>query len=70
MSDDSDEEVKEEIKGDFVESEFIIDGIYNVTGIGFVVGGTIIKGTILKNQTLMLGPDKNGHFKPVTVKGI
>jgi GTPase len=41
-----------------------------VKNVGLVIGGTVIKGTITMNQTLMLGPDKNGQFKPVVVKGM
>lgn len=37
---------------------------------GFVLGGTVTKGEIVLNQTLLLGPDKIGQFKPVLVKGI
>lgn len=53
-----------------VETEFVIDGVYNVTGVGVVTGGTITRGQIELNQTLMLGPDKNGNFKAVIVKGM
>ena len=37
---------------------------------GIVVNGVVLKGTIHINQELMLGPDRNGNFKMVTVKGI
>jgi GTPase len=53
-----------------VESEFIVDSTYNVKNVGFVVGGTVTKGEIQLNSTLMMGPDKNGTFKGVIVKGI
>jgi GTPase len=53
-----------------VESEFIVDSTYNVKNVGFVVGGTVTKGEIPLNTTLMMGPDKNGTFKGVIVKGI
>ncbi len=43
--------------------EFLIDGIYQVTGVGLVVAGTVKSGTIVPNQILMLGPDKLGNFK-------
>lgn len=38
--------------------EFFIDGIYMVTGVGLVVAGTMLAGTVEKGQSLMLGPDK------------
>lgn len=48
----------------------MIDSEYNVKGVGLVVGGTLTKGEIFMNQTLYLGPDKNGQFKAVVVKGL
>lgn len=50
--------------------EFYIDGIYQVTGVGMVVAGTVKSGTITPNTVLNLGPDKLGMFKPVMVKSI
>ena len=58
------------IYNELVESEFIVDSTYNVKNVGFVVGGTVTKGEIQLNSTLMMGPDKNGTFKGVIVKGI
>lgn len=51
-------------------SEFQIDDTYSVPGVGTVVSGTTLKGTIRLNDTLMLGPDPLGHFQPVAVKSI
>jgi GTPase len=50
--------------------EFHIDGIYQVTGVGLVVAGTLKAGTVIPNQIVNLGPDKSGLFKPVQVKSI
>lgn len=50
--------------------EFLIDGIYQVTGVGIVVAGTLLSGTVSMLQELRLGPDKTGNFKRVKVGGI
>jgi len=50
--------------------EFFIDGIYMVTGVGVVVAGTMLAGTVKPGQSLQLGPDKTGLFKPVQVRSI
>ena len=41
-----------------------------LTGVGTVVSGTNLRGTIKLNDTLMLGPDALGHFYPIAVKSI
>jgi len=51
-------------------AEFHIDDIFNVNGVGIVVGGILRAGSIHSNQQLLLGPDKTGHFRPVLVKTI
>ena len=35
-----------------------------------MVAGTLLSGTVTIGQQLQLGPDKQGQFKPVMVKGI
>lgn len=47
--------------------EFYIDGVYVVTGVGLVVAGTLVSGTVSEGNILQLGPDKAGQFKPVKV---
>ena len=42
--------------------EFLIDGVYQVTGVGIVVAGTLKSGTVVPNTVLLLGPDKTGKF--------
>jgi len=36
-----------------------------VTGVGIVVAGTLLAGTVRPGMNLQLGPDKTGIFKPV-----
>ena len=52
------------------EVEFLIDGFYMVTGVGGVIAGTLTSGTVTLGDVLLLGPDKTGKFKEVTIKGI
>ncbi len=51
-------------------AEFQIDDTYSVPGVGTVVSGTNLRGTIRLNDTLLLGPDPLGHFAPIAVKSI
>eukprot|EP00029_Vermamoeba_vermiformis_P003650 TRINITY_DN1418_c0_g1_i1.p1 TRINITY_DN1418_c0_g1~~TRINITY_DN1418_c0_g1_i1.p1 ORF type:complete len:688 (-),score=173.48 TRINITY_DN1418_c0_g1_i1:161-2224(-) len=50
--------------------EVLIDQTYFVTGVGTVVGGTVMSGTIQAEQKMLLGPDGNGQFIPVQVKSV
>jgi GTPase len=52
-------------------AEFIIDETFGVPGVGTVVAGTVKRGCITPNSTLLMGPDiADGSFKPVAVKSI
>ncbi|KAL4858377.1 GTP-binding protein 1 [Chlorella vulgaris] len=52
-------------------AEFIIDETFGVPGVGTVVAGTVKRGVLVPNQTLMLGPDiADGSFKQVTIKSV
>lgn len=50
--------------------EFLIDGVYQVSGVGIVVAGTMKAGTVVPGTNLLLGPDKTGKFNQVIVKSI
>lgn len=47
-----------------------IDRVYNITGVGTVVSGTIKQGRLQAGKRLMLGPDSAGRFKGVKAKSI
>lgn len=47
-----------------------IDRIYNVTGVGTVVSGTIRQGRLQPGKELLLGPDDTGSFKKVKATSI
>lgn len=53
-----------------VPAEFLITDHYTVTGVGTVVAGTMVAGSIRLGQTIWLGPDGNGAFIQTQVKGI
>jgi len=50
--------------------EMIIDSTFFVTGVGTVVGGIVTQGVFRPNDTLLLGPDGLGNFRPVQIKSI
>ncbi|KAG5469564.1 hypothetical protein LSCM1_02788 [Leishmania martiniquensis] len=50
--------------------EMIIDSTFFVTGVGTVVGGIVTQGVFRVNDTVLLGPDGFGNFRPVTIKSI
>lgn len=54
--------------------EFCIDDAFNVPGVGVVIAGTVLKGSVRiehgQGPVLLLGPDTTGGFKTVQVKGI
>lgn len=51
-------------------TEFHVEDIFSVPGVGTVVSGTMVMGTVQINDTLQLGPDSLGQFTPVQVKSI
>jgi GTPase len=51
-------------------AEFQIDDTFSVPGVGTVVSGTAVCGTIKVGESLLLGPDSTGEFQSVVIKGI
>ncbi|CAI4223529.1 unnamed protein product [Auanema sp. JU1783] len=51
-------------------AHFQIDDVYWVEGVGTVVSGTVLAGTVRVNDTLLLGPNSIGEFVPLPVKSI
>jgi len=47
-----------------------IDEIYNVSGVGTVVLGSVIRGRISTNDSCYIGPTKLGEFKQIKIKSI
>lgn len=47
-----------------------IESIFHVHGVGIVVGGVCIRGTIPSNTWAFLGPFKQGEYKRVRIKSI
>ena len=53
------------------EVELLVDTIFNIRGIGTVLGGHLLSGEVKINDVLKLGPmNKQGEFENITVKSI
>lgn len=50
--------------------EFLVDEIFNITDVGPVVGGLLVKGVLTENMRMRIGPSQDGSFCPVTVQTI
>lgn len=51
-------------------TEYQINEVFSVTGVGSVVGGRIHSGSIREADNLMLGPFEDGQFQEVSVKTV
>lgn len=51
-------------------ADLMVEETFNITGVGPVVAGSVREGSIRVGDELMLGPDANGSFKPVTITSI
>lgn len=49
---------------------FVIDDIHQVPGVGTVVSGLILRGSIKMNDVLHLGPDALGQYQQVSIRSI
>eukprot|EP00042_Codosiga_hollandica_P045587 m.465836 g.465836 ORF g.465836 m.465836 type:complete len:650 (+) comp57053_c0_seq2:254-2203(+) len=50
--------------------DFVIEETFDVAGTGVVVGGMLKQGSVQVGDRLLLGPDANGAFNPVTIRTI
>lgn len=53
-----------------ITTKFTIDSSYHSKGLGLILCGTVVKGSVQVGQKMMFGPDANGNFKEVQIKGI
>lgn len=51
-------------------SEFLVDEIFKIPGVGSVVGGLLIKGVLTEDTKMRIGPLQDGSFYPVNVQSI
>lgn len=51
-------------------AEMIVDSTFFVTGVGTVVGGIVTQGIFKVNDSVLLGPDGTGQFRPTQIKSI
>ena len=55
---------------DTMMTQYQIDAIFEVYGVGTVLSGTLLSGKIRIGDTLLIGPDEIGKFRHVRVKEI
>jgi len=47
-----------------------VDYVWSISGVGTVISGTVVSGTIDTHSSLMIGPDSLGRFLPLAIKNI
>lgn len=50
--------------------EFQIDETYLVSGIGLVLSGMVMSGTLRKDQNTILGPFRDGSWMPISIRSL
>lgn len=50
--------------------EFLVDEIFKIPGVGSVVGGLLIKGVLMEDTKMRIGPLPNGSFHSLNVQSI
>ena len=50
--------------------EYFVDNIFQVKGVGVVLGGHLLSGTIKVSDNLLIGPLDDGKYESVTVKSL
>ena len=50
--------------------EYFVDNIFQVKGVGIVLGGHLLSGTIRVSDNLLIGPLDDGKYESVTVKSL
>jgi GTPase len=51
-------------------AEVVLESTFFITGVGTVVSGIVTQGKVTPGDTMMLGPDANGNFRPVQIKTV
>lgn len=50
--------------------ELYVDNIFNVKGVGIVLGGHLLSGNIKVGDTVLIGPKDDGTYDPVIIKSL
>ena len=51
-------------------AEFHVDELFNVEGVGLVLGGILKRGVVREGERLLIGPDVCGEFASTAVRSI